>query len=84
MVPRMGEEEKKPKVEGKNRHWRSKQNNGTERKPKALVKFKAPTPGHEDDVFTCGQASDASNFEEVCKKLARYCAVNFKNGGAMV
>ena len=52
--------------------------------PKVLVKFKAATPGHEDDIFMCGQASNASNFEDVCKKLARYCAVNFKNGGAMI
>jgi hypothetical protein len=49
-----------------------------------LIKFKAPTPGHEDDIFTCGQAANTANFEEVCKKLARYCAVNFKSGGAMI
>jgi hypothetical protein len=55
-------------------------------KSKALVKFKTPTPtpGHKNDIFTCGQASDAANFEEVYKKLARYGAVYFKNRGVMI
>ena len=80
----MGEEENKPKIKGKKSSWRPKNSSSAAHRPKALVKFRAPTPGHEDDIFTCGQASDAANFEDVCKKLVRYCAVNFKNGGAMV
>jgi len=78
----MGETEKKPKIEGRKSSWKPRNTGGS--RAKVLIKFKAPTPGHEDDIFTCGQASDAANFEEVCKKLARYCAVNFKNGGTMV
>jgi hypothetical protein len=78
----MGEDEKKPKIEVKKHSWKPSSAGGN--RPKLFVKFKAPTPGHEDDIFTCGQAFDAANFEEVCKKLARYCAVNFKSGGAMV
>ena len=60
----MGEDEKKPKIEGKKGSWKPRSAGGS--RPKVLVKFKAPTPGHEDDIFTCGQASDAANFEEVC------------------
>ena len=78
----MGEEEKKPKIKGKKHSWKPR--TAVRNRPKVLVKFKAPTPCHEDDIFTCGQASDAANFEEVCKKLARYCTVNFKSSGAMI
>lgn len=72
----MGREEKKPKTKGKTQSWKPKYAGG--RRPKVLVKFKVPTPGHKDDIFTYRQASDAADFEEVFKKLARYCTVNFK------
>ena len=76
----MGEgETTKPKVEKpKKEHGapRFHRNNTT--------KFKAPTPGLEDVVFSTGLAKDVVNFEENKKKLSRYCAFTFKSGGTMV
>ena len=81
-IRKMGEEEKKPKVEGKPQKpgWkRTHSRTGAEKREK----YRAPTPGLEDDVFAVGTAQDAANFEEVRRRLGRYVAVNFKNGGAM-
>ncbi|KAL3794468.1 LOW QUALITY PROTEIN: hypothetical protein ACHAWO_009413 [Cyclotella atomus] len=45
----------------------------------AKPKFKAPTQGLEDVVFSTGLAKDAVNFEENKKKLSRHCAITFKS-----
>lgn len=50
---------------------------------KALKDYMAPTPGLEKELFSVGTASNAADFEEVRKKLARYAGVNFKQGAAM-
>jgi hypothetical protein len=75
----MGEEETKPKVEHK-----PKKGHHGHRHFHAKPKFKAPTPGLEDVVFTTGLTKDAVEFEENKKKLGRYIAVTFKAGGATV
>jgi hypothetical protein len=62
----MGEEEVKPKVEHK-----PKKGHHAQRHYHAKPKFKAPTPGLEDVVFTTGLTKDAVNFEENKKKLGR-------------
>jgi hypothetical protein len=46
-------------------------------------KFKAPTPGLENQVFKVGGAEDAAAFAEITKALARYANANFKVGAAM-
>jgi hypothetical protein len=75
----MGEGETKPKVE------KPKKEHGAPRFHRNYApKFKAPTPGLEDVVFSTGLAKDAVNFEENEKKLGRHCAVTFKSGGTMV
>jgi hypothetical protein len=60
----MGEEETKPKVEHK-----PKKGHHGHRHFHAKPKFKAPTPGLEDVVFTTGLTKDAVEFEENKKKL---------------
>ena len=47
---------------------------------KALKDYRAPTLGVEKELFTAGAVTDAADFEEVRKKLARYAGVNFKQG----
>ena len=60
-------EEKKPKVEGKMQSLSPINSNCAGHGSRASVKFSALTSGHEDDIFTCGQTSDAANFKEMCK-----------------
>jgi hypothetical protein len=73
----------KPKVEGrKNHRWQNNKKRGGENRPKQ-EKYRAPTPGLEDRVFTVGTAKDAANFLDVKKDLARWVGVNFKIGSSM-
>ena len=69
----------KPKVEQK-----AKKGHQGPRHYQTKSKFKAPTPGLEDVVFTTGLAKDAAGFEENKKKLGRHMAVTFKMGGTIV
>ncbi len=61
----MGEEETKPKVEHK-----PEKGHHAQRHYHAKPKFKAPTPGLEDVVFTTGLTKDAVDFEENKMKWA--------------
>ena len=63
MKPITGEEDLKPKVEGKKKNpgrWRTNRPGGSVQREV----YKAPTSGLENDVFTVGTAQDAANFEE--------------------
>ena len=46
--------------------------------------FNAPTAGLKDVVIRMGSVKDAVEFEESKKRLGRYIAVNFKEGGMML
>eukprot|EP00804_Cyclotella_cryptica_P002560 CCRYP_010401-RA/>CCRYP_010401-RA protein AED:0.15 eAED:0.13 QI:0/0/0/0.5/1/1/8/0/1350 len=73
-------EEAKVKLEGKKK-WRA---GATGPRKQVSTPFKAPTSGLENVIFKMGHFTDAADFEEHKKGLARYCAVNFKDGGAMI
>jgi hypothetical protein len=73
----------KPKLEGKKpNRWQNNKRRGGENCPKQ-EKYRAPTPGLEDRIFTIGTAKDAANFLDVKKDLARWVGVNFKIGSSM-
>jgi hypothetical protein len=73
----------KPKLEGKKpNRWQNNKRRGGENRPKQ-EKYRAPTPGLEDRIFTVGTAKDAANFIDVKKDLARWVGVNFKIGSSM-
>ena len=84
----MGETDRKDgvKVEGavavqkKFNRWQKRQQHVEN---KMLKDYRAPMPGLKKELFTVRAASDAADFEEVRKKLARYAGVNFKQGATM-
>ena len=55
----------KRKVEGKPQKLGWKRNTSRVIGAAKRTKYKAPTPGLEDDVLTVGTAQDAANFKEV-------------------
>ena len=77
----MGEEEKKPKVEGggykgKNRRPISRNNSAPTKQ-----KYSAPTSGLEHVVFDFGTTKNAADFTKHRAELAKHVAVTFKYGG---
>jgi hypothetical protein len=71
-------EERKPRPRGR---WVPR--HASARPTQKKEKFKAPTPGLENQIFKVGGAEDAAAFAEVTKALTRYAGANFKVGAAM-
>jgi hypothetical protein len=80
----MGEEKVKAEGQrGPSRYYRpAGAGRGGYHPRKQSEKFKAPTAGLEDQIFTCGSAKDAAAYDEVRKKLSYWASVNFKGAGA--